>query len=86
MVDHGPFNGDYTGTVVSGNTLITDDAMMKIGVAVGLMVWGGYNNSDYRTNAGTVEDNTFVSNGGTGYFGYGVYGQPTSYYWMDADN
>lgn len=73
MVDHGPFNGDYTGTVVSGNTIIADDAMIKVGVAVGLLAWGDYNSSDYRTTGGVIEDNTFIANGGSGYFGYGTY-------------
>lgn len=72
MVDHGPFNGDYSGTLVSGNTLVTDNAMTKIGIAVGVLVWGSYNDTSFRTNGGTVKNNIFKSNGNGGYFGYGV--------------
>lgn len=72
MVDHGPYAGDYSGTTVSGNTIVSDNAMIKIGVAVGLMAWGSYNQSDYRTDGGSITNNVFKSNGGTGYFGYGM--------------
>lgn len=47
--------------------------MIKIGVAVGLLAWGDYNSSDYRTTGGIIMDNTFIANGnGTGYFAYGT--------------
>lgn len=72
MVDHGPFNGDYSGSTISGNTIISDNAMIKVGVAVGLMAWGSYNVSTFRTQGGSITNNVFKSNGGTGYFGYGM--------------
>lgn len=72
MVDHGPWNGQYGRLTVSGNTFLAQDAMMKIGVAMGLMTWGGYNASTWRTNGGVITGNSFVANGGTGYFGYGM--------------
>lgn len=72
LVDHGPFGGDYTGVVISGNTIRTEDAMIKIGVAVGLMVWGTYNDTSFRTFGASITGNNFVSNGGTGYFTYGM--------------
>lgn len=72
LVDHGPWNGAYQSTQVTGNTFIARDAMMKVGVAMGLMVWGGYNDSSFRTSGGVVTNNKFLSNGGEGYFAYGM--------------
>lgn len=39
MVDMGPWKGDYKDVLVSGNQLITDGAMIKVGIAMGTMVW-----------------------------------------------
>jgi len=72
LVDHGPYAGDYSGTVISGNTILADNAMIKVGVATGLMAWGTYNVSDYRTHGGIIRNNVFRANGGSGYFGYGI--------------
>ena len=38
MVDWAPWAGSFEGTVVEGNTLIADNNMMKVGIAVGGMV------------------------------------------------
>lgn len=72
MVDHGPYAGDYSGSTISGNTIISENAMIKIGIATGLMAWGSYNRTDYRTEGGTIQNNIFKSGGGSGYFGYGI--------------
>ncbi|SCV70819.1 BQ2448_3581 [Microbotryum intermedium] len=37
-VDYAPFAGDYTGTVIENNNLITNGQMMKVGLAIGAMV------------------------------------------------
>lgn len=73
MVDHGPFQGDYTGVNVQGNNIRTENAMIKIGIAVGLMTWGTYNDTSFRTHGGNIAGNSFSSAGGAGYFGYGMW-------------
>lgn len=70
-VDYWPFGGPYTNTVVSGNTIHSKASMIKIGIAVGTLSWGSQNSSDFRTSAGTFNDNTFTSDS-TGYFGFGM--------------
>lgn len=70
-VDFGPFNGPYTGTVVTGNTIISESTFIKTGIAIGGMVWGSDNRTAGYTSLGTFNDNTF-SSGPTGYFGYAM--------------
>ncbi|GAA5883859.1 hypothetical protein JCM16303_007420 [Sporobolomyces ruberrimus] len=71
MVDWNPWSGSFEGTVVEGNTLIADTNMMKVGIAIGGMVWGSDNRTAARTFGGTVRNNVFQS-GSSGYFGYAV--------------
>ncbi|KAK4700395.1 hypothetical protein P7C70_g5853, partial [Phenoliferia sp. Uapishka_3] len=71
MVDWGPFSGSFTGTVVSGNTIFAQGNFIKIGVAIGGMVWGVDNRTIARTYGGTVQNNIFRS-GASGYFGYSI--------------
>ncbi|MEV0186453.1 right-handed parallel beta-helix repeat-containing protein [Streptomyces sp. NPDC050625] len=40
MVDYGPDGGNYTGTVVSGNTIDAAGSLIKIAVAMGPLPWG----------------------------------------------
>ena len=70
MVDMGPHAGSYVGTQVSNNKLIANNAFIKSGISLGVMVWGSV---DYgRAFGGSVINNTF-SSGPNGYFSYGVY-------------
>ncbi|GAA5953533.1 hypothetical protein JCM3765_005065 [Sporobolomyces pararoseus] len=71
MVDWNPWSGSFEGTVVEGNTLIADTNMMKVGIAIGGMVWGSDNRTAARTFGGTVRNNVFQS-GSSGYFGYAI--------------
>jgi hypothetical protein len=67
MVDYAPFDGDYTGTVVSGNTIDATGAMIKVGIAIGPPVWGD-TDPTHVNSGGTVEGNVF--NGSS--FGYPI--------------
>ncbi|KAI8459350.1 hypothetical protein BY996DRAFT_4576092, partial [Phakopsora pachyrhizi] len=73
MVDFAPYNGNYTDVVVENNSIQTDGAMMKIGIAMGTlaMVWGSKNTSSFRNYNGLVRNNQFSSSK-EGYFGYGI--------------
>ncbi|KAK4705407.1 hypothetical protein P7C70_g799, partial [Phenoliferia sp. Uapishka_3] len=68
----GPFSGSFTGTVVSGNTINAQSNFIKIGIAVGGLVWGVDNRTIARTYGGTVTNNVFKSSTSTGYFGYSI--------------
>ncbi|GAA5959582.1 hypothetical protein JCM3765_007203 [Sporobolomyces pararoseus] len=70
-VDWAPFSGTYEGTVVKNNHLIAQNAMIKVGIAIGGMVWGVDNRTASRTYGGQFLDNEF-SSGETGYFGYAI--------------
>lgn len=75
MVDMGAWDGNYTGTVVTGNTfLTTSGSMIKIGVPMGPNLWAAVNSTSYRTANGQVTNNRFVSTTG-GYFGYAMCAQ-----------
>ncbi|KAH9808898.1 hypothetical protein DFH28DRAFT_992796 [Melampsora americana] len=71
MVDFEPYKGNFTGVVVENNTLHTDGAMIKVGIAMGTMVWWSRNSSSERPFNGIVQDNYFTSSK-DGYFGYGI--------------
>lgn len=71
MVDTAPFSSSFAGVVVSNNLLIANSTMMKVGIAMGTLVWSSYNSPSFRTFGGLVTGNTLTS-GSTGYFGYGV--------------
>ncbi|MBW0463417.1 hypothetical protein O181_003132 [Austropuccinia psidii MF-1] len=71
LVDFEPFHGNYTGVLVADNLLITEGAMIKVGIAMGTMVWGSKNSTSYRNYGATVRNNVFGS-GDNGYFGYGI--------------
>ncbi|KAM0751727.1 hypothetical protein T439DRAFT_300725 [Meredithblackwellia eburnea MCA 4105] len=70
-VDINPWAGSFAGTVVSGNTINSKSAMIKVGLPIGSMVWGSNNSTSQRTSNGTWTGNTLTS-GATGYFGYGI--------------
>ncbi|GAA6063968.1 hypothetical protein JCM10212_004778 [Sporobolomyces blumeae] len=71
MVDWAPWGGSFTGTTIEGNTIIADTNMIKVGIAVGGMVWGSDNRTAARTFGGAVRNNVFKS-GSSGYFGYAI--------------
>jgi parallel beta-helix repeat protein len=64
MVDYAPMNGNYTGTVVTHNTIDAAGAFIKIGIAMGQQVWNCTTGTNY---GGTVTDNTLEGP----YMGYG---------------
>ncbi|MBZ9644483.1 right-handed parallel beta-helix repeat-containing protein [Streptomyces sp. PSKA30] len=65
MVDYGPVDGNYTGTVVSGNTINAAGSLIKIAVAMGTRPWGcGSTGVNY---GGTVINNTIMG----AHMGYG---------------
>nr|WP_269810936.1 right-handed parallel beta-helix repeat-containing protein [Kineosporia rhizophila] len=69
MVDYGPMDGNYEGTVVSDNTVRADGALIKIGLAMGPGVWSC---TDTVVTGGTVTGNTLE--GSTMGYGYAVNG------------
>jgi hypothetical protein len=69
LVDYGPMDGNYSGTVVSGNTITADGALIKVGLAMGPAVWGC---SDQVVHGATVTGNTLA--GSTMGYGYAVSG------------
>jgi len=66
MVDFGPYNGNYNGAVVSGNTINAQGAQIKVGIACGPLVWG--DDSTDVNFGGTVTQNTLTGN----YMAYGI--------------
>ena len=64
MVDYAPMNGNYTGTVVTNNTIDALSAFIKIGIAQGQQVWNCTTGTNY---GGTVTNNTLEGQ----YMGYG---------------
>ncbi len=64
MVDYAPMNGNYTGTVVTNNTINALSAFIKIGIAQGQQVWNCATGTNY---GGTVTNNTLQGQ----YMGYG---------------
>ncbi|GAA5875582.1 hypothetical protein JCM8547_007587 [Rhodosporidiobolus lusitaniae] len=71
MVDYSPFAGSFVGTVVQDNNIVAQGSMIKVGIAMGGMIWGVDNRTSSRTYGGLVQNNHFTS-GTTGYFGFGI--------------
>ena len=69
MVDYAPMNGNYTGTVVSGNTIDAQSAFIKVGLAMGQQVW----NCTTGTNYGATVTGNTLQGADMGY-GYAVNG------------
>ncbi|KAM0749140.1 hypothetical protein T439DRAFT_327634 [Meredithblackwellia eburnea MCA 4105] len=75
MVDYAPYGGSYAGTIVAGNTIVALSTMIKVGIAIGPMVWGSNNQTAVRTSGGLVFNNVLNSGpfgSGTGYFYMGI--------------
>ena len=64
MVDYGPMNGNYTGTLVTQNTIDAKGALIKVGIGMGQQVWNCTTGTNYGA---TVTDNTLEG----AYMGYG---------------
>lgn len=58
LVDVNPWSGDSS-VLVTSNQIVARSAMIKIGVAVGAMAWGSYNDTSYRTRNMVVRGNSF---------------------------
>lgn len=66
LVDYGPFDGDYSGTVVRHNRIVADKGFIKVGIAVGPAVWGS--NKGQVNRNGVVVDNMISGN----HIGFGI--------------
>lgn len=64
MVDYMPMHGNFTGTVVTHNTIDAQGAFIKTGIAMGQQVWNCLPGTNYGA---TVTDNTLKGP----YMGYG---------------
>ncbi|SCZ99435.1 BZ3500_MvSof-1268-A1-R1_Chr3-1g06010 [Microbotryum saponariae] len=70
MVDYTSL-GNFSGVVVRNNVIKSKVSLIKVGIAMGTMVWGTDNRTIARTFGGTVQNNVFTS-GASGYFGYAI--------------
>ncbi|CAF1204509.1 unnamed protein product [Adineta steineri] len=66
MVDYEPYSGDYSGVIVTDNTIWAASAFIKTGIAIGPAVWGA-DTTNYNRN-GIVRNNTIKGNN----MGYGI--------------
>ncbi|HKX31896.1 MAG TPA: hypothetical protein VJ302_29690 [Blastocatellia bacterium] len=66
MVDYGPYDGDYSGTVVRDNKIVAETAQIKVAIAVGPQVWGWCDGP--RNYGGTVQGNMLQG----AFMGYGI--------------
>lgn len=80
-VDYNPWSGNLAGVVVKNNTLNAQSAMIKVGLAIGVLAWelasSSTNKTTIRISGATYTNNvlTSVNNNGSpgiGYFGFGV--------------
>ena len=67
MVDYGPYDGNYNGTVVTGNTVDASGALIRIGMAMGGRVWGCPDDGEATLTGATVTNNTLTGDN----MGYG---------------
>ncbi|MBK9924660.1 MAG: right-handed parallel beta-helix repeat-containing protein [Anaerolineales bacterium] len=59
MVDFDPYEGDYTGTIVRNNSIDASGAVIRIGLGMGVRVWGCWPaDTDKTLHGGVVEGNT----------------------------
>ncbi|OZJ02248.1 hypothetical protein BZG36_04916 [Bifiguratus adelaidae] len=59
LVDN-TYNGNYSGVVVSDNTIV-GEKLFSVGIAIGSNVWGGYGNTPHQGPT-TITGNTFSGN------------------------
>jgi hypothetical protein len=67
LVDYGPYNGNFEGTVVQGNTIDASSAMIRIAMAMGGWVWGCPDPDQDIVRGATVINNTLKGK----HMGYG---------------
>jgi parallel beta-helix repeat protein len=58
MVDYAPYAGNYTGTIVRDNTIDADGAVIRIGLGMGIFVWGCQPAETKTLYGATVTGNT----------------------------
>jgi hypothetical protein len=66
LVDYGPFDGDYTGTIVRHNRIQASGGYIKVGIAAGPVVWGDRHRPAVRGAA--ITDNTIIGDN----IGFGI--------------
>jgi hypothetical protein len=66
LVDHKPFDGDYTGVVVRDNKIEALGGYIKVGIAAGPSVWGDH--TEWTNRGAVISNNTLRGNN----FGYGI--------------
>jgi hypothetical protein len=66
MVDVTPWNGDYTGTIVKGNTIDASSRTIRVGIGIGSAVWS--DDVESVLKGGTVQANTIKGH----WMGYGI--------------
>jgi len=83
MVDYGPYEGDFTGTIVRNNTIDAAGAVIRIALGMGARVWGCYDDSNAEPPlfGGTVTGNTLK--GTKMQYGFAVSGVKD---WTISDN
>ncbi|GAA98691.1 uncharacterized protein L969DRAFT_20835 [Mixia osmundae IAM 14324] len=72
MVDFYPWNGNFSGLIVEKNNIVSAGSMIKVGIAMGTLVWGSINSTQFQNSGGTVRYNTLSSSGQYGYIGFGI--------------
>lgn len=83
MVDYGPYEGDFTGTIVRNNSIDAAGAVIRIALGMGARVWGCYDDSNAEPPlfGGTVTGNTLK--GTKMQYGFAVSGVKD---WTISDN
>jgi hypothetical protein len=66
LVDHSPFDGDYTGVVVRDNKIEALGGYIKVGIAAGPSVWGDH--TEWINRGAVISNNSLLGN----HFGYGI--------------
>jgi Right handed beta helix region len=66
LVDYGPFDGDYAGTIVRHNRIQASGGYIKVGIAAGPVVWGDRKGRNVR--GAQIADNTIVGDN----IGFGI--------------
>jgi len=81
LVDYTPYNGNYTGTIITGNTIEARSAFIKTGIAGGPFVWS--NADEYNgTNFGATITNNHLTGDN---FGFGIVAAGVKL-WTVSDN
>ncbi|KAI5475663.1 Bulb-type lectin domain containing protein [Pseudohyphozyma bogoriensis] len=68
LVDDFPFEQDFTGTTVVGNTIRTEGAYIRLGIGIGSTCWSPWQEWHKKNRGGSVYSNYI----GPGTIGYGI--------------